>query len=92
MKKHDLLLTHGARQRTAGRAQHPCNPVRKAPDIKGGEVAVRSDDPVDTLSVIKLPILVLAYRDVEAGALDLDERCLIAPEDLRNGALLHGPK
>jgi beta-lactamase class A len=55
-------------------------------------VAVRSDDPVDTLSVIKLPILVLAYRDVEAGALDLDERCLIAPEDLRNGALLHGPK
>ena len=51
----------------------------------GLEVAIRADDPVDTLSVIKLPILVLAYRDIEAGILDLDERCLIRPEDLRNG-------
>ena len=51
----------------------------------GAEIGVRADDPVDTLSVIKLPILALAYRDIEAGTLDLDERCLIAPEDLRNG-------
>lgn len=51
----------------------------------GAEVAVRADDPVDTLSVIKLPILVLAYRDIEAGALDLDERCLVGPDDMRNG-------
>lgn len=51
----------------------------------GAEVAVRADDPVDTLSVIKLPILALAYRDIEAGVLDLDERCLVSPQDMRNG-------
>ena len=51
----------------------------------GAEIAVRADDPVDTLSVIKLPILALAYRDIEAGTIDLDARCLICPEDLRNG-------
>ena len=51
----------------------------------GAEIAVRADDPVDTLSVIKLPILVLAYRDIEAGALDLDERCLVGADDMRNG-------
>ena len=37
----------------------------------GAEVAVRADEPVDTLSVIKLPVLVLAFRDAEAGRLDL---------------------
>ena len=51
----------------------------------GQEIAVRADRPVDTLSVIKIPVLVLAFRDVAAGALDLDERCVIGAEDLRNG-------
>ena len=51
----------------------------------GREIAVRADDPVEPLSIIKIPILILAYRDVEQGALDLDERYLIGPDDLRRG-------
>lgn len=50
------------------------------------EVAVRADESVNTLSTIKIAILVLAYRDAEAGALALDERYLVRPEDLRRGS------
>jgi hypothetical protein len=41
---------------------------------------------MNTLSVIKIPIMVLAYRDAEAGKLDLDERYTIRPEDRRRGS------
>jgi beta-lactamase class A len=51
----------------------------------GGEIAVRADEPVNTVSVIKLPIMVLAYRDAEAGRLKLDERHVIRPEEMRRG-------
>jgi beta-lactamase class A len=52
----------------------------------GREIAIRADVPMNTLSVIKVPILVLAYRDSEAGALDLDERYVVRPEDRRRGS------
>ena len=52
----------------------------------GREVAVRADEPVNTVSVIKLPIMVLAYRDAEAGRLDLDERYTLRAEDMRRGS------
>jgi beta-lactamase class A len=52
----------------------------------GREVAVRADEPMNTASVIKLPVMVLAYRDADAGRLDLDERYTIRPEDLRRGS------
>lgn len=52
----------------------------------GREVAVRADLPMNALSVIKIPILVLAYRDAEAGRLDLDERHRILPEEMRRGS------
>ena len=51
----------------------------------GREIAIRADEPVNTVSVIKLPIMVLAYRDAEAGRLDLDDRYTIRPEDMRRG-------
>jgi beta-lactamase class A len=51
----------------------------------GREIAVRADDPVNTVSVIKLPIMILAYRDAEAGRFDLDERHAIAPDEMRRG-------
>jgi beta-lactamase class A len=51
----------------------------------GRDVAVRADVPMNSVSVIKLPIMVLAYRDAEAGRLNLDERYVIRPEDLRRG-------
>lgn len=52
----------------------------------GREVAVRADEPMNTLSVIKIPIMVLAFRDAEAGKLDLDERYRVRAGDRRRGS------
>ena len=51
----------------------------------GREIAIRADEPMNTVSVIKVPVMVLAYRDAEAGRLNLDERHTIRPEELRRG-------
>jgi beta-lactamase class A len=50
------------------------------------EVAVRADVPMNTASVIKIPVMILAFRDVDAGRLNLDKRYVIRPEDLRRGS------
>ena len=53
----------------------------------GREIAVRADVAMNTASVIKIPVMVLAYRDVEAGGpLILEARRLIGPDDLRRGS------
>lgn len=53
----------------------------------GREIAIRADAPMNTASVIKLPVMVLAYRDVEAGGpLILEARHVIGPNDLRRGS------
>jgi beta-lactamase class A len=52
----------------------------------GQEVAVRADEPVNTLSTIKIAIMVLAYRDAEAGALDLDQRYQVKAKNMRRGS------
>jgi beta-lactamase class A len=52
----------------------------------GREIAIRADEPMNTLSVIKIPVMVLAMRDAEAGKLDLDERYTLRPEDRRRGS------
>ena len=52
----------------------------------GREIAIRADEPMNALSVIKIPIMVLAYQDFEAGRLDLDERYTVRPEDMRRGS------
>jgi beta-lactamase class A len=52
----------------------------------GREIEIRADEPMNTLSVIKIPIMVLAYRDAESSKLDLDERYTIRPEDRRRGS------
>jgi beta-lactamase class A len=52
----------------------------------GREIAVRADEPMNTLSVIKLTALVLAYRDAEAGRLDMDARHRVGPMELRRGS------
>jgi beta-lactamase class A len=58
-----------------------------ARDLRTGrEVAVRADVPMNTVSVIKLAVMVLAYRDADAGRLRLDERYTLRPEDLRRGS------
>ena len=53
--------------------------------VTGREVAVRADEPVNTVSVIKIPVMLLAYRDAMTGRLNLDDRYTIRPEDLRRG-------
>lgn len=52
----------------------------------GREIAVRADQPMNALSVIKIPIMILAFREAEAGRLDLDERYRIRPDELRWGS------
>jgi beta-lactamase class A len=53
----------------------------------GREIAIRADAPMNTASVIKIPVMILAYRDVEAGGpLILEARHLVGPDDLRRGS------
>jgi beta-lactamase class A len=52
----------------------------------GMEITIRADIPMNTASVIKLPVMVLAYRDAEAGRLALDARHAILPEEQRRGS------
>ena len=52
----------------------------------GAEVAIRADEPMNTLSVIKVPIMVQAFLDHASGRLDLDERVEVAPGDMRRGS------
>ncbi len=51
----------------------------------GRTVDVRADQPMNTMSTIKIPIMLLAYRDAEAGRLNLDERITLREEDMRGG-------
>lgn len=52
----------------------------------GRELAIRADRPMNTLSVIKIPVMVQAFRDAESGRLDMDGRYPVAPADLRRGS------
>jgi beta-lactamase class A len=52
----------------------------------GREVAIRADDPMNTASVIKIAVMIRAFRDAQAGRLRLDQRHTIRPEDLRRGS------
>jgi beta-lactamase class A len=52
----------------------------------GQEIAIRADEPVNTLSIIKIAIMALAYRDAEAGIFDLDRRYELKASDFRRGS------
>src|SRR4051794_11228026 len=52
----------------------------------GRTISVRPDMPMNTLSVIKIPVMILAFRDAEAGKLKLTDRYTIKAEDLRRGS------
>lgn len=52
----------------------------------GDTVAVRADQPMNTLSVIKIPVMIRVFRDVEAGRIRLDARHPVRPEELRRGS------
>ena len=52
----------------------------------GEEAAVRADETFNSASVIKIPVLVLAFEMVEKGQLSLAERVTIRREDFRGGS------
>ncbi|MCY3610640.1 MAG: class A beta-lactamase-related serine hydrolase [Gemmatimonadetes bacterium] len=52
----------------------------------GREIAIRPDLPMNTLSVIKIPIMVKAFQDHAEGRLDLDARHTVEANDMRRGS------
>ena len=52
----------------------------------GREIAINPDLPVNTLSVIKIPIMVRAFQDHAEGRLDLDGRHPVEADDMRRGS------
>lgn len=52
----------------------------------GATAGVRDGETFNSASVIKIPVLVLAFQMSERGALNLDERVTIRKEDIRGGS------
>jgi beta-lactamase class A len=52
----------------------------------GRQASVGADEPMSSMSVIKLGILVKAYQMAEAKVLDLDDRVTLRTGDLRGGS------
>ncbi|MEO8449072.1 MAG: serine hydrolase [Gemmatimonadota bacterium] len=58
-----------------------------AKQLKTGKtIEIRADQPMNTLSVIKIPVMIQAFKDAEAGKLNLATRYTIKPEDRRRGS------
>src|SRR5947209_2003771 len=49
------------------------------------EIALDADSQMDTMSVIKIPLMVEAFRQVEAGKFKLSDRVTLQEEDKRPG-------
>src|SRR5687767_1074017 len=52
----------------------------------GEEAGVRADDTFNSASVIKIPVMVLAYQLADKSRLSLDERITVNKEDVRSGS------
>lgn len=51
----------------------------------GEEIAINADRPMDTMSVIKIPLMVEAFRQIEAGKFRLEDRVELKDADKRPG-------
>jgi len=51
----------------------------------GEEIALNADETMDTMSVIKIPLMVEAYRQIEAGKFSLTDRVTLKESDKRPG-------
>jgi beta-lactamase class A len=51
----------------------------------GEEIAINADEPMDTMSVIKIPIMVEAFRQIELGKFALTDRVTLADAMKRPG-------
>jgi beta-lactamase class A len=52
----------------------------------GDEAAVRADERFNSASVIKIPVMLLAFRLAERGTLSLAQRITIGASDIRGGS------
>src|SRR5215831_8274923 len=51
----------------------------------GEEIAINADDQMDTMSVIKIPLMVEAFRQVEEGKFSLSDRVTLTDDAKRPG-------
>jgi beta-lactamase class A len=51
----------------------------------GEEIAINADRPMDTMSVIKIPLMVEAFHQIEAGKFRLNDRIELKDADKRPG-------
>lgn len=51
----------------------------------GEEIAIDADRQMDTMSVIKIPLMVEVFEQIKAGKLSLSEKYTLAAEDVRPG-------
>ena len=51
----------------------------------GEEIAINADDPMDTMSVIKIPLMAEAFRQIEAGKFALTDRVTLTDAAKRGG-------
>ena len=76
----DALLTRAS-------AEFPGRAGIYVKHLTTGETAgVRDAEVFNSASVIKIPVLVIAFQMVDKGALNLDERITIRKEDIRGGS------
>src|SRR5580704_12161192 len=51
----------------------------------GEEIAMNADDPMDTMSVIKIPLMAEAFRQIEEGKFALTDRIMLTDAAKRGG-------
>ena len=51
----------------------------------GEEIAINAEKPMDTMSVIKIPLMVEAFRQIEAGKFSLSDKVTLKDSDKRPG-------
>src|SRR5712664_2718969 len=51
----------------------------------GDEIAINADKQMDTMSVIKIPLMVEAFRQIEAGKFSLEDKITLKESDKRPG-------
>src|SRR3954451_12908750 len=51
----------------------------------GEEIAINADQQMDTMSVIKIPLMVEAFRQIDAGRFSLTDRISVTEEAKRPG-------
>src|SRR5258706_7795650 len=51
----------------------------------GEEISINADEQMDTMSVIKIPLMVEAFRQIDAGKFSLQDRYTLKAADKRPG-------